>query len=94
MVKDYSRVAFPVMLNMAPHAFLTNNCYPYQFTAGISHLAIPRMSKVIIDVPQNVRPTDSIEWHWGRGVGGTPRQLPGNRGTLSTATILLCVAPN
>jgi hypothetical protein len=49
------------------------------------------------DVPQNIRPTDSIEWHWGRvcwGVGGTSRYLPGNRGTLSTATILLCVAPN
>jgi hypothetical protein len=30
------------------------------------------------DVRHNIRPTDSIEWHWGRGcwrVGSTPRQL-------------------
>jgi hypothetical protein len=40
MVKDCTRVTFPVMLDMAPYAFLAKDCYPYQLTAGISHPAI------------------------------------------------------
>jgi hypothetical protein len=53
--------------------------------------------RLLHDLPRNIWGTDSIEWPWDRGcwgVGNTPRQLPGNRATLSTATILLCVAPN
>jgi hypothetical protein len=47
MVKDYHRVTFSTMLDMAQYAFLIKNCCPYQLAAGISHPAIPRMIKVI-----------------------------------------------
>jgi hypothetical protein len=47
MVKDCSHVTFPVMLDMAPYAFLTKNWYLYQLAAGISHPAIPRTMKII-----------------------------------------------
>jgi hypothetical protein len=47
MVKDCRRVTFPIMLDMAPYAFMTKNGYPYQLAAGISHPAIPRTIKVI-----------------------------------------------
>jgi hypothetical protein len=80
MVKDYSRVKFPVILDMV---FLTRQSR--------------ERLKSLNDVPQNIRPTDSIEWHWGRGcsgVGSIPRQLPGNRRASSTTTILHCVVSN
>jgi hypothetical protein len=48
MVKDCSRVTFPVMLDMAPYVFLTKNRYPYQLAAGTSHPAILITIKVII----------------------------------------------
>jgi hypothetical protein len=98
MVKYYSRVTFPVMLDMAPYAFLAK-----KIVTLINWLpeCLIRQSRERInslyDVPQNIRPTDSIEWHWRRGywgVGSTPRQLPGNRMILTTATILFCVTPN
>jgi hypothetical protein len=47
MVQDYRRVALPVMHDMVPSALLTKNWYPCQLAAGISHLAIPRTTKVI-----------------------------------------------
>jgi hypothetical protein len=47
MVKDCSPITFPVMLDMAPYAFLTKNCYPYQLAGGISDPAIPRTIKII-----------------------------------------------
>jgi hypothetical protein len=46
MVKDCSRVPFPVMLDMALYAFLTKKWYPYQLAAGISHPAIPLTIKI------------------------------------------------
>jgi hypothetical protein len=61
MVKYCSRVAFPVILEMAPYAFLARNCYPYQLAAGISHPAIPRTMKIITCRFSEYRPTDSIE---------------------------------
>jgi hypothetical protein len=97
MVNDCSHVTFLVVFDMARYAFLTKNCCPYRLAAGISHPVIPGMIKVLHDVPQTIRPTDPIEWHWARGcwgLGSIPRQLPGNRGTLSIAIILLCVTPN
>jgi hypothetical protein len=48
MMKYYSHVTFPVMLDMAPYTFLTKNWHPYQLVAGISHRAIPRTIDVII----------------------------------------------
>jgi hypothetical protein len=47
MAKDCSHIAFPVMLDMAPYAFLTKHWSPYQLAAGISHPAIPRTIKII-----------------------------------------------
>jgi hypothetical protein len=47
MVKDYSRVTFPVMFDVAPCPFLTKNCSLYQLAGGISHPAVPRTIKVI-----------------------------------------------
>jgi hypothetical protein len=47
MVKDCSRVTFPVMLDMNPIAFLRKKGDPYQLAAAISHPAIPRTIKVI-----------------------------------------------
>jgi hypothetical protein len=47
MVKDFSCVTFPVMLDMAPYTFLTKDWYLYQLAAGISHPAIPRTIKVM-----------------------------------------------
>jgi hypothetical protein len=47
MVKDCSRATFPVMLDMAPYAFLTKKCCPYISAAGISHPAIPRTIKLM-----------------------------------------------
>jgi hypothetical protein len=41
VAKDYRRVAFPVMLAMTPYAAKTENCYPYQLAAVISHLRNP-----------------------------------------------------
>jgi uncharacterized UBP type Zn finger protein len=41
MVKDCRRVAFPVMLDMIPYAVQTENHYPYQLAAVISHLGNP-----------------------------------------------------
>jgi hypothetical protein len=41
MAKDCRRVAFPVMLDMTPYAFQTENRYPYQLAAFISHLGNP-----------------------------------------------------
>jgi uncharacterized UBP type Zn finger protein len=38
MVKDYCRAAFPVILDMTPYAVQTENRYPYQLAAIISHL--------------------------------------------------------
>jgi hypothetical protein len=38
MAKDCRRVAFPVMLDMTPYAVQTENRYPYQLVAVISHL--------------------------------------------------------
>jgi hypothetical protein len=43
MVKDCNRVIFPVVLDMIPCTFQTENRYPYQLTAVICHLAIPGM---------------------------------------------------
>jgi hypothetical protein len=60
-VKDYNRVTFPVILNMAPYAFLTKIWYPYQLAVGISHPAIPERLRSLHGIPQNIRPTDSIE---------------------------------
>jgi hypothetical protein len=48
MVKDCSRVTFPVMPDMVPYAFLTKNCSRYQSAVCISHPAIPRTMRVII----------------------------------------------
>jgi hypothetical protein len=36
MAKDCRRVTFPVMLDMTPYAFLTENCDPYRLAAVIS----------------------------------------------------------
>jgi hypothetical protein len=47
MVKDCTRVTFPVMFDMVPYAFLTKIWYPYQLGADISHLTIPRTTEVI-----------------------------------------------
>jgi hypothetical protein len=47
MMKDGSRVTFPVMLGMAPDAFLTKTWYPDQLASGISRPAIPRTIKII-----------------------------------------------
>jgi hypothetical protein len=41
MVKDCRRVAFPLMLDMTLYAVQTENHYPYQFAAVISHLGNP-----------------------------------------------------
>jgi hypothetical protein len=41
MAKDCCRVAFPVMLDMTPYAVQTENRYPYQLVAVISHLGSP-----------------------------------------------------
>jgi hypothetical protein len=41
MAKDCRRVDFPVMLDMTPYAVQTENRYPYQLTAVISHLGNP-----------------------------------------------------
>jgi hypothetical protein len=48
MVKDRSRITFLVMLDMAPCAFLMENCLPYQLAAGISHQAVPETINIII----------------------------------------------
>jgi hypothetical protein len=47
MVKEYGRVTFSTMLDMAPYASLTKIWYPYQLAPGISHPAIPRTIKVM-----------------------------------------------
>jgi hypothetical protein len=41
MAKDCHRVAFPVMLDMTPYAVQTENRYPSQLTAVISHMGNP-----------------------------------------------------
>jgi ubiquitin C-terminal hydrolase len=41
MTKDCCRVAFPVMLDMISYAAQTENRYPYQLAAVISHLGNP-----------------------------------------------------
>jgi uncharacterized UBP type Zn finger protein len=41
MAKDCRRVAFPVMLDMTLYAVQTENRYPYQLGAVISHLEDP-----------------------------------------------------
>jgi hypothetical protein len=41
MAKDRRRVAFRVMLDMTSYAVQTENCYPYQLAAVISHLGNP-----------------------------------------------------
>jgi hypothetical protein len=41
MAKDYRHAAFPVMFDMNPYAVQTENRYPYQLAAVISHLGYP-----------------------------------------------------
>jgi hypothetical protein len=41
VVKNYGRVAIPVMLNMTPYTVQTENRDPYQLVAVISHLGNP-----------------------------------------------------
>jgi hypothetical protein len=67
MVKNCRHVTFPVMLDMGPYTFLTKNCSADQLAAGMSHRQSRERFRSSNDVPQNIRLTDSIEWHWGRG---------------------------
>jgi hypothetical protein len=61
MVKDRSRITFPVMLDIAPYAFLTKtdtfiNWLPVFLTQQSRERLRP-----LHDALQNIRPTDSIE---------------------------------
>jgi hypothetical protein len=47
MLKVCSRATFPVMIDVAPYAFLTKSCYPCQLAADTSHSAIRRTIKII-----------------------------------------------
>jgi hypothetical protein len=47
LVKDCSRVTFPVIFDMDSYALLTKNYYLYQMAASIHHPAISRTIKII-----------------------------------------------
>jgi hypothetical protein len=97
MANDCSRFTFLVMLDIASYHSLTKIVPIINWLPAFLTRQSRERWRPLYDVPQNIRPTDSIEWHWSRGCGGVgsiPRQSPESIGTLSITTILTCVAPN
>jgi hypothetical protein len=61
MVKDCGRVTFPVMLDMAPYAFLRKIGALIKWLSAFLTRQCRERLKSLSDIPQNIRPTDSIE---------------------------------
>jgi hypothetical protein len=98
MVKDCSRVAFPVMLNMISHAVQTENRYRYQLAAVISHLGNPEKDQghyvmFIRIFGQRIRFHDTKVEVVEESVA-LHENFPETEGCPQTATILLYVADN
>jgi hypothetical protein len=61
MAKDCSRVTFPVMPDMALYAFLTKNGALINWLPAFLTQQSRERLRSLHDVPQNIRPMDSIE---------------------------------
>jgi hypothetical protein len=61
MLKDCSRVTFPIMLDMAPYAFLTKIITLINWPPAVLTRQRRERLRSLHDVLQNIRPTDSIE---------------------------------
>jgi hypothetical protein len=92
MVKDCRRVAFPVMLDLTPYAVQTENRYPYQLAAVISHLGNPEKHQgryMTLGIRFNDTEVKAIEES-----AALHENFPGTEGSPQTATPLLYVADN
>jgi hypothetical protein len=61
MVKDGRRVPFPIMLDMAPYAFLTKIVTFINWLLAFLIRQSRERLRSLHNVPQNIWPTDSIE---------------------------------
>jgi ubiquitin C-terminal hydrolase len=98
MVKDCRHIAVPVMFNMTPYAVQTENRYPYQLGAVISHLGNPENDqghymRFLRIFSQWIRFNDT-EVEPVEESAALHENFPETEGFHQTATILLYVADN
>jgi hypothetical protein len=98
MAKDCRRVAFPVILDMTPYAVQTENRYPYQLAAVISHLANPQKDQSYYMTflrlfGQWIRSNDA-KVEVVEESAALHENFPETKGSPQTATILLCGTDN
>jgi hypothetical protein len=97
-VKDWSRVAFPVILDMTPCAVQTKNRYRYQLAAAASHLGNPEKDQghymtLLRIFGQSIRFNDT-EAESVEESAALKENFSETEGSPQTATILLYVAEN
>jgi hypothetical protein len=98
MAKDCRRVAFPVMLDITPYAVQTENRYPHQLAAVISHLGNPEKDQghymtFLRIFGQWIRFNDT-EVKAIEESAALHENFPETEGSPQTITILLYVADN
>jgi hypothetical protein len=98
MAKYCRRVAFPVMLNMTSYAIQTENRYPYQLAAVISHLRNPEKDQshyvTFLRIFSSWIRSNDTEVEAVEESAGLHEHFPATEGSPQTATIMLYVADN
>jgi ubiquitin C-terminal hydrolase len=98
MAKDCRRIAFPIILDITPYAVQTENRYPYQFAAAISHLGNPEKDQghymTFLRIFGSWIQFDDTEVEAVEESAALHENFPERERSPQTATILLYLADN
>jgi hypothetical protein len=98
LAKDCRRVTFQVMLNRTPYAVQTENRYPYQSAAALSHLGNPEKDQghymTFLRICSQWIRFSGTEVEAVEESAALRESFPETEGSSQTATILLYVADN